>query len=598
MKKYFRLILLLLLSALMLFCFCSCAEMEVDLKRDGSGKATVTVSKAALAERGIHTEDELASAVEEYLKDYNTDWTIERVKVKNIKENDESFTISLKLARIHKLENVGKYVFASGEDMVINSNTRTLLKKWCNGKFDKLEYTNGRVVEATGKTDFELSITDYVNSAQIDYDALEQSLTNGDYQVFAFLNYDVDLITEITLNLPGRVSYYSAETMEVTNNGKTVVIRPQELEIKSLQVKDGGVDAETRLASNYVGFVIYEESVSPALIVGIVALVAALGCFIFIAIRNKWFKRMFKSRAFSYIKREYVLYLMVIPGVVLLGIFCYGPMVGIYTAFTNYEAEDGIFGSEFVGLQNFINMFDPRWKFHITLRNTFVIALLKFVVGYPASVILALLFTYLTKKWFKSVMQTVSYLPHFLSWVMISGIAYNFLTSNNGIMNRVLEFFHQEPVAWYSDPTHWWTILTVTSVWKGMGYGTITFLAGLSAINPELYEAASIDGAGKLRQVFTVTLPGLMPVISFTLILNMGNLVKDDFEQILALAGENNAYLQDTVSVLGTTVFGALSDASQYSSGTAVGLFQSTISLILVALSNHILVKHDHPGIW
>lgn len=195
-------------------------------------------------------------------------------------------------------------------------------------------------------------------------------------------------------------------------------------------------------------------------------------------------------------------------------------------------------------------------------------------------------------------MQTVSYLPYFLSWVMISGIAYNFLTTNNGILNNLLQMFGKSPIKWYSDPSHWWTILTLTSVWKGVGYGTIVFLAGICGINSELYEAASIDGAGAWRQIFTVTLPGLMPVISFTFILNMGNLIKDDYEQILALCGENNAYLKDKVSVLGTAIFGSLSSVDQYSSGAAMGLFQSVISLILIIGANRLLVKRDHPGLW
>ena len=181
---------------------------------------------------------------------------------------------------------------------------------------------------------------------------------------------------------------------------------------------------------------------------------------------------------------------------------------------------------------------------------------------------------------------------------MISGIAYNFLTTNNGILNNLLQMFGKSPIKWYSDPSHWWTILTLTSVWKGVGYGTIVFLAGICGINSELYEAASIDGAGAWRQIFTVTLPGLMPVISFTFILNMGNLIKDDYEQILALCGENNAYLKDKVSVLGTAIFGSLSSVDQYSSGAAMGLFQSVISLILIIGANRLLVKRDHPGLW
>lgn len=250
---------------------------------------------------------------------------------------------------------------------------------------------------------------------------------------------------QVTLNLPGKVKYYSSENMEVTNGGKTVLITPTEFEISILTAADGSTERETKTASNYVGFIVYEESFPAGAIAGLVCLILGIGILLFFAIRKKWFKKIAQSRGVRYIKKEYAYYLMIIPGVVLLAIFCYGPMAGIYTAFTKYNPVDGIFGSEFVGLQNFINMFDPRWEFWQTLRNTIVIALLKFVVGYPGSIILALLFTYLVSKKFKSVMQTVSYLPYFLSWVMISGIAYNFLTANNGILNNLLGALGKPP---------------------------------------------------------------------------------------------------------------------------------------------------------
>ncbi len=598
MKRFLKKIGIFIVFVCLMFALCGCATMDVSLNRDGSGSATLTVSKTALLEKGVDSQEELEAAVEEELKYYNTDWTIQRVTLKKITETDESYSLHFKLARVQKLEKVGRYELTTASEFVQNSNTKKLLTNWAKGSFERLEYADGSIISVPNQ-DFKVQATDYESGEIIPVKTFtEETLLTDKLQVFAFLNYDVELIEQVTLHLPGHVKYYSAETMQVSEDGKTVVITPQSFTISVLKVEDGAPTNETKTAKNYVGFVVYEETVPVFWIVFAAVCGAALIGLLFVAIKRKWFKKLLASRSFRYVKREHMYYLMILPGIVLLGIFCYGPMVGIYTAFTSYDPVDGIFGSEFVGLKNFINMFDPRWDFWNTLRNTLVIALLKFIFGYPASIILALLFTYLGSKYFKSIMQTVSYLPYFLSWVMISGIAYNFLTANNGILNRVLEFFGKEPIKWYSDPTHWWTILTLTSIWKGMGYGTITFLAGLSAINTELYEAASIDGAGKLRQVFVVTLPGLMPVISFTFILNMGNLIKDDYEQILALCGENNAYLKEKVDVLGSAVFNSLSSVEQYSSGAAMGLFQSTISLIFVTVANHILVKHDQPGIW
>ena len=598
MAKTTRLSIILLLVLFMLFTLCGCATLEIDLNKDGSGSAVLTISRAALSETGIETEDELKAAVDEYLKAYNTDWTIVQVKLNKVSQTDEAFILDFKLARIQNLKYVGRYELEAGKDFVENSNTRSLLKKWGQGQFETLEYANGKLVSSLAEG-ISIRPINYESGEAMEADAfLDSCLAGADLKIFTFLNYDVEFIEKVTLNLPGKVKYYSSENMEITNGGKTVVIYPTEFEISTLTAADGTIEKETKTASNFVGYVVYEESVSIGMIAALACLALGIGLLVFFAIKKKWLQKFLKSRGLRYLKKEYSYYLMVLPGVVMLAIFCYVPMAGIYTAFTKYDPARGIFGSEFVGLQNFINMFDPRWDFWITLRNTIIIALLKFIVGYPGSIILALLFTYLASKKFKSIMQTVSYLPYFLSWVMISGIAYNFLTTNNGILNNLLQMFGKSPIKWYSDPSHWWTILTLTSVWKGVGYGTIVFLAGICGINSELYEAASIDGAGAWRQIFTVTLPGLMPVISFTFILNMGNLIKDDYEQILALCGENNAYLKDKVSVLGTAIFGSLSSVDQYSSGAAMGLFQSVISLILIIGANRLLVKRDHPGLW
>lgn len=598
MAKFIRRWLVLLTVLFMAFALSGCAVLEVDLNKDGSGSATVTIAKESLTELGIETREQLEAAVKEELTSYNTDGMIVRVQLKKIKEKDGVYLLDFKLARVQKLKNVGRYELETGSDFMADSNTNKIPKKWSRGQFENLEYADGRLVSSLAEN-ISLDPVEYKSGDTLDVeDFTENRLATDKLKIFSFLNYDVELIEQVTLRLPGKVRYYSSENIEVTEGGKAVVIRPVTFEISTLKAENGTTVRETKTASNYVGYVVYEESVSTWLIAGLIGLVLGIGALLFVAIRKKWLKRAVKSCGVRYIKKEYAYYLMILPGIAMLAVFCYAPMVGIYTAFTKYDPLDGIFGSEFVGLQNFINMFDPRWHFWRTLRNTIVIALYKFIVGYPGSIILALLFTYLTSRKFKSIMQTVSYLPYFLSWVMISGIAYNFLTANNGILNNLLTGMGKQPIKWYSEPSYWWGILTLTSVWKGVGYGTITFLAGICGINSELYEAAAIDGAGKLRQVFTVTLPGLMPVIGFTFVLNMGNLIKDDFEQILALCGENNGYLQEKVSVLGTAVFGSLSSSDQYSGGAAMGLFQSVVSLVMVTGANYILKKHDQPGIW
>lgn len=416
MTKIIKRCTIFLTALFIFFALCGCATLEVNLKRDGSGSATLTVSREALSERGIETEEQLEAAVEESLKDYNTDWTIVQVKLKDISRTDEAFILDFKLARIQNLHNVGRYELETGSDFLADSNTRNLLKKWSRGQFENLEYSNGKLVSSLAE-DIKIYPVKYGSGEVIDADEFtENYLPDDKLKIFAFLNYDAELVEQVTLNLPGKVKYYSSENMEVTNGGKTVLITPAEFEISILTAADGSTERETKTASNYVGFIVYEESFSAGAIAGLVCLILGIGILLFFAIRKKWFKKIAQSRGVRYIKKEYAYYLMIIPGVVLLAIFCYGPMAGIYTAFTKYNPVDGIFGSEFVGLQNFINMFDPRWEFWQTLRNTIVIALLKFVVGYPGSIILALLFTYLVSKKFKSVMQTVSYLPYFLSW--------------------------------------------------------------------------------------------------------------------------------------------------------------------------------------
>ncbi len=284
----------------------------------------------------------------------------------------------------------------------------------------------------------------------------------------------------------------------------------------------------------------------------------------------------------------------------LMAIFNYAPMAGIIVAFKNYTVDDGIFGSEWVGFSHFITLFThPGAEFWMIFRNTVVMAALKFVFGFPASIILALMFNALQCRLFKRFAQTISYLPYFVSWVVISNIAYVFLSADGGIINNILVASGAEKIRFYSEPKYWWGILTFTSVWKNVGWGTIVYLAAITGINPDLYEAASIDGASSWRKLWTVTIPGMMPVIGIQLILNMGNLIKDDFDQIYSMVMGDNYSLRPVTEVFSSLVYRQLQGGvAGFSSATAVSFVQSIISLILVLGANAIVKKTDNQGLW
>lgn len=315
---------------------------------------------------------------------------------------------------------------------------------------------------------------------------------------------------------------------------------------------------------------------------------------------RKWLLRLRESGWFRTVTHNYSLYLMILPAVVLLAVFCYAPMVGLIVAFKDYTVEGGIFGSEWVGFKHFVTAFTNEGSgFWGLFRNTVVLAVLKFIFGFPASIILALMFNKLANGIFKKTVQTVSYLPYFVSWIVLSGMCYLLLATDGGVINNMLLKLGANPVKFYDSPQYWWGILTVTSVWKNVGWGTIVYLAALTAIDTDLYEAASIDGARAWDKLLHVTLPGMMPVIGIQLILNMGSLIRDDFDQIYAMVGGDNYALRDVTEVFSTLIFRQLQGGpSGYSPSTAIGFVQSIISLALVLVSNRIVRKTDNPGLW
>jgi putative aldouronate transport system permease protein len=233
-------------------------------------------------------------------------------------------------------------------------------------------------------------------------------------------------------------------------------------------------------------------------------------------------------------------------------------------------------------------MFFNAPEFFQVMRNTIVISLLKMLFGFPAPIILALILNEVRHMLFKRVIQTITYLPYFLSWVTVSGFVISILSSDNGSMNILLQKLHliDEPINFLSYPEYFWTILITTGVWKEIGFGTIVYLAAIANVDPHLYESASIDGANRFKQIYLITIPSIAPVITIFLILQVGSILNAGFEDILLLA--SNPILRDVSEVIDTYTFriGVLN--SRYSYATAVGLFKAVISVGLLTIANAI----------
>ncbi|NQX59801.1 sugar ABC transporter permease [Paenibacillus qinlingensis] len=294
------------------------------------------------------------------------------------------------------------------------------------------------------------------------------------------------------------------------------------------------------------------------------------------------------------------LQVMVLPGVLLVLIFSYVPMWGVLIGFQNYNLFSGFFHSDWVGLKHF-EMFIHSPDFYRIMRNTLAISLLKLVFGFPAPIALALILNEVKSLGFKRFVQTVSYLPHFMSWVIVSSFVISMLSIDNGSINIALGQMGiiKEPINWLSQSEYFWGILVSTGVWKDIGFGAIIYLAAIAGIDPHLYEASAMDGAGRLRQIMYITLPGITPVIMIFLILNIGGILNAGFDDILNLTNNGgNTLLRPVADVIDTYVYRVGILGQRYSYATAVGLFKSVISVVLLVLANFLARRMGRASLW
>ncbi len=285
---------------------------------------------------------------------------------------------------------------------------------------------------------------------------------------------------------------------------------------------------------------------------------------------------------------EYSFYLMVLPAVVLVAIYYYGPLVGWTMAFQRYDITKGLFGSPFVGWDNFEYLFTRYPGFWRIIRNTLTISVAKMVVNFIFPIIVALLLNEIRVKRYKKSLQTMMYLPHFISWVVISGLMIDILSPTDGIVNTMIKSLGGQSIYFLGLPNIFPSVMVISEAWKGFGFSTILYMAALTGIDPQLYEASIIDGASRWKQCLHITIPGIVPIMVLSGILSLGSLFNAGFDQIFNLY---NPAVYSTGDVLDTFTYRIGFKDWQYDMATAVGMVRSCVSLVMVSASYFIAYK-------
>jgi putative aldouronate transport system permease protein len=303
---------------------------------------------------------------------------------------------------------------------------------------------------------------------------------------------------------------------------------------------------------------------------------------------------MIKEPFGNYFKKHYTLYIFMLPGLFYLLLFKYVPMYGVILAFKEWNVVKGVWGSRWVGFQNFAYLFGSK-SFMQVFRNSIVISLLRLLWGFPMPIILSLALNEVRSGYIKRPIQTLLYLPHFISWVVITGMVFNFTNTSTGIINIIIKSLGREPIPFLQSVKHFRSVIVIMEIWKTSGWGTIVFLSAMAAIDPNLYEAAIIDGANRFQRIYHVTLPSIVSTIVVLLILRTGRILNNGFEQIFLLY---NPLVYEVADVFETFTYRVGLREGRFSFATAVGMFQSVVGLILIFSTNAISRKVGERGLW
>ena len=305
-------------------------------------------------------------------------------------------------------------------------------------------------------------------------------------------------------------------------------------------------------------------------------------------------KKEKRKRLLNQLLSQKFLYLMILPGLLYFLVFKYVPMWGLIIAFQDYQPFLGILGSEWVGFKHFIRLFTEP-TFFILLKNTLILFAMNVVIFFPIPILLALLLNEVRLALFKKFVQTMIYIPHFMSWVIVVSLSFVLLTVDGGLINELIAFFGGEKINFLLSQEWFRPMYILQVIWREAGWSTIIYLAAITAVDPQLYEAAKMDGAGRLRQMWHITLPAIKSVIVVLLILKIGDTLELGFEHVYLLLNATN---REVAEIFDTYVYTAGLKQGQFSYSTAVGLFKAAVGLILVMMANRLAKKFGEEGIY
>ena len=307
-----------------------------------------------------------------------------------------------------------------------------------------------------------------------------------------------------------------------------------------------------------------------------------------------------RSRSFYKWGEQLQLQSMALPAIALLIIFSYIPMWGVLMSFQEYDILKGFWGSPWVGIEKFQAFFGTR-NFYMIMRNTIAISFLKLVFTFPAPIILALMLNEVKQMRVKRTIQTITYLPYFLSWVIVSAMVFSLLSVDSGSVNMLLVATGaiKSPVNWMSRPQFFWPLLVIINLWKNTGYSAIIYLAAIASINPELYESAAVDGAQRRHCIWYITLPSIAPQIIILLILSISNIMNAGFDEIMLLTNDGaNGVLRPVAETIDIHVYKMGIELQQFSYATAVGVFKSVINVAMLLIANFTARGLTDTGLW
>ena len=295
-----------------------------------------------------------------------------------------------------------------------------------------------------------------------------------------------------------------------------------------------------------------------------------------------------------WLKRDIYLYMMLVLPVVYYLVFCYVPMYGTTIAFKDYNIFDGMFKSEWIGFETFKSIFKMK-EFSRAVFNTLRLNFLSLIFGFPSPIILALMLNEVKSKIFKKSVQTILYLPHFISWVIIGGFVTQIFSTNTGILNNLIKGLGGAPIEFLTNGRLWIMTYTLMGIWQGIGWGAIVYLAAITGVSQDIYEAATVDGCGRIRMIFSITLPSIKPTIATMFILQVGKIMNIGLDQPIMLS---NSLVMEQADVISTFVYRVGLSGADFSVATAVGLFQSVVGLIMLVAANTVVNRLGEEGIW